>query len=50
MKGGAGEEERVTSINVLYEVLLTMSVLMAPFTPFLAEYFYQNLRKGLFLI
>uniref|UniRef100_A0A7S4NT32 isoleucine--tRNA ligase n=1 Tax=Paramoeba aestuarina TaxID=180227 RepID=A0A7S4NT32_9EUKA len=47
MKGAAGEEEREVSVNVLFEVLLCLSVVMAPFTPFLAEYFYQNLRKVL---
>jgi isoleucyl-tRNA synthetase len=30
---------------VLYEVLMTMAQLMAPFTPFFAEFLYQHLRK-----
>lgn len=29
----------------MYEVLTTMSVLMAPFTPFFSEYTYLSLRK-----
>jgi len=44
---GSSDDDRLTALNVMYEVLLTMSVLMAPFTPFLAEYFYQNLRHVL---
>jgi len=47
MQGHAGLEDQITSIGVMYEALLTMSVVMAPLTPFLAEYFYQNLRKVL---
>ena len=35
------------SLNVLCYILLTMSKLMSPFTPFLAEYKYQILRKSM---
>ena len=35
---------RLKSIVDLYDVLLTLARLMAPFTPFFAEYLYQNLR------
>ncbi|CAF1529802.1 unnamed protein product [Rotaria magnacalcarata] len=38
-------EDSLVSLNVLCYVLLTMAKLMAPFTPFLAEYMYQILRK-----
>ncbi len=38
-------EDCLVSLNVLCYVLLTMAKLMAPFTPFLAEYMYQILRK-----
>ena len=31
-------------MSTLYDVLLTLARLMAPFTPFFAEYLYQNLR------
>jgi isoleucyl-tRNA synthetase len=47
MQGDNGLDDQITSLNVMFEILLTMSVLMAPFTPYLAEYFYQNLRKVL---
>ncbi len=38
-------EDCLVSLNVLYYILLTMAKLMIPFTPFLAEYMYQVLRK-----
>jgi isoleucyl-tRNA synthetase len=34
-----------TALQVLYECLLDLTVLMAPFCPFITEYFYQHLRK-----
>ena len=45
LKGSSGEAEALLGLNVLFEVLLTMSQIMSPFTPFFAEYLYQNLRK-----
>ena len=45
IKGTLGEENSLHGLNVLYEVLLTMSQIMCPFTPFYAEYLYQTLRK-----
>ena len=47
LKGAAGEDEANLGLHVLSEVLLTMTVTMAPFTPFFAEYLYQHLRKRL---
>lgn len=38
-------EDCLISLNVLCYILLTMAKLMGPFTPFLAEYMYQILRK-----
>lgn len=35
------------SLGTLFEVLYTLTKLMAPFTPFLTEAMYQNLRNGL---
>mmetsp|Transcript_9074 Transcript_9074/g.20499 ORF Transcript_9074/g.20499 Transcript_9074/m.20499 type:complete len:1170 (-) Transcript_9074:247-3756(-) len=40
-----GESESETGLQVLYNVLLDVTILMAPFTPFITEYFYQHLRK-----
>ena len=45
LKGASGEVEALLGLNVLFEVLMTMSQIMSPFTPFFAEYLYQNLRK-----
>jgi isoleucyl-tRNA synthetase len=45
LKGSGGEQDSRIAIATLYEVVLTVVRMMSPFTPFLAEYFYQNLRK-----
>jgi len=48
LKGLEGEDsdaEAETGLQVLYDVLLDVTVVMAPFTPFITEYFYQHLRK-----
>lgn len=42
-----GGSEQVVALNTLFEVLLTTSKTLAPFTPFFTEYIYQNLRKCL---
>jgi len=43
LEGDVGESEK--GLQVLYHVLLDVTILMAPFTPFITEYFYQHLRK-----
>ena len=45
LKGVNGDDEAVLGLNVLYEVMLTVTQIMAPFTPFFSEYLYQHLRK-----
>mmetsp|Transcript_4112 Transcript_4112/g.9856 ORF Transcript_4112/g.9856 Transcript_4112/m.9856 type:complete len:1132 (+) Transcript_4112:26-3421(+) len=45
LKGEGGPEDAVTAISVLFEVLLTLSKAMGPFTPFFAELLYRNLRR-----
>ena len=49
LKGNEGgtdaEAEAETGLQVLYDVLLDVSMIMAPFTPFITEFFYQHLRK-----
>ena len=47
LKGANGETEANLGLHVLSEVLLTMTITMAPFTPFFTEYLYQHLRKRL---
>lgn len=45
LKGSAGNDEAHIALSALYEVLYTLAKLMAPFTPFFAEYMYQFLRQ-----
>lgn len=49
LKGMGGDDssddDTETGLHVLYNVLLDVTVIMAPFTPFITEYFYQHLRK-----
>lgn len=50
LKGLEGEgsdagKEAETGLQVLYDVLLDVTIILGPFTPFLAEFFYQHLRK-----
>jgi isoleucyl-tRNA synthetase len=45
LKGATSDDDVETGLNVLYEVMLTMTQIMCPFTPFFTEYLYQHLRK-----
>jgi len=45
LKGARGVEDTSMALSVLYEVLLTVCAVMAPFTPFFTESMYQNLRR-----
>jgi len=47
MKGEEGFEEQERSLNILFDVLLSTTTLMACITPFLTEHIYQNLRNGI---
>jgi len=47
MKGEEGQEEQITSLNTLFDVLLNTTIMMSCITPFLSEYIYQNLRNGI---
>ena len=40
------DQDKWDAYNTLYEVLITLSRLLAPFTPFFAETMYQNLARG----
>ncbi|KAI0982541.1 hypothetical protein GJ496_005943 [Pomphorhynchus laevis] len=44
LRGELSVSECVNSLTVLYHLLMSLAHLMAPFTPFLAEYFYQSLK------
>ena len=39
------ESDAETGLHVLYDVLMDVTIVMAPFTPFITEFFYQHLRK-----
>ena len=47
LEGDANEAEAEAEVGlqVLYDVLLDVTVVLGPFTPFLSEFFYQHLRK-----
>ena len=45
LKGLTGQQDSYVGLCTLYEVLLNMTIIMSPFTPFFAEYVYQHLRK-----
>jgi len=47
LEGDASEAETEAEVGlqVLYDVLLDVTVVLGPFTPFLSEFFYQHLRK-----
>lgn len=47
MRGNKGNEDAMTSLTVLYSVLLDVTILFAPITPFLAEFIYSNLQRAL---
>ena len=47
MKGEEGPEEQKRSLNILFDVLLNTTTLMACITPFLTEFMYQNLKNGI---
>ena len=48
LKGEVGGREQCQqALQTLFSVLFIMTRMMAPFTPFLTEYFYQNLRHVL---
>eukprot|EP00339_Tiarina_fusa_P025632 CAMPEP_0117008832 /NCGR_PEP_ID=MMETSP0472-20121206/8199_1 /TAXON_ID=693140 ORGANISM="Tiarina fusus, Strain LIS" /NCGR_SAMPLE_ID=MMETSP0472 /ASSEMBLY_ACC=CAM_ASM_000603 /LENGTH=1165 /DNA_ID=CAMNT_0004710969 /DNA_START=103 /DNA_END=3600 /DNA_ORIENTATION=- len=45
LEEGDADAEAETGLQVLYDVLLDVTIIMAPFTPFITEFFYQHLRK-----
>ena len=45
IRGDETDEDWVVSLNVLFDVLLNATVLLAPFVPFISECLYQNFRK-----
>lgn len=45
LKGSGGHVDCRQALDTLYGVLLQMVLVMSPFTPFLCELMYQNLKK-----
>lgn len=45
IRGDETDEDWVVSLNVLFDVLLNATILLAPFVPFITESLYQNFRK-----
>jgi len=45
IRGEAGSDESYRALEVLFLVLHTLARLMAPFTPFITEHMYQNLKR-----
>ena len=46
LRGEVDINECTASVYTLFSVLLTLTRLMAPFTPFITEMMYQNLKKS----
>jgi len=48
MRGEEGIEvdDQYASLNTIFDVILNTTQIMAPVTPFLSEYIFQNLRNG----
>jgi len=44
-EGSVADSDAETGLQVLYDVLLDVTIIMAPFTPYITEFFYQHLRK-----
>jgi isoleucyl-tRNA synthetase len=42
------DADKLSAYNTLYECLVTLAKLLAPFTPFVAEALYQNLVRSVF--
>eukprot|EP00879_Flechtneria_rotunda_P010867 GHRR01011357.1.p1 GENE.GHRR01011357.1~~GHRR01011357.1.p1 ORF type:complete len:1070 (+),score=427.67 GHRR01011357.1:521-3730(+) len=47
LRGGKGHGDCLAALTTLFHVLLTVTKVMAPFTPFICEAMYQNLRNAL---
>ena len=47
LRGEVDVDECTASVYTLFSVLLTMTRLMAPFTPFITEMMYQNLKLSI---
>ena len=46
MKGANGADEAKMSLNTLFDVLFSTTLMMSCFTPFISEFLYLNMRNG----
>lgn len=46
MKGANGTDEARMSLNTLFDVLFSTTLMLSCFTPFISEFLYQNLKNG----
>lgn len=47
LKGETDLQDWKLALDVLYDALMSLTLLMAPFTPFMTEMIYQNLHRAL---
>ena len=47
IKGETGPVDCKLGLDSMFDTLLNLTILLAPYTPFLTENFYQNLKEGL---
>ena len=47
MKGESSVEDQRTALTILFDVLMSATQLMAPITPFISEFIFQNMKNGL---
>jgi isoleucyl-tRNA synthetase len=47
IKGDFGEEDNFNSLTVLFYTMENLIILLSPFTPFVTEHIYQNLKNGI---
>jgi isoleucyl-tRNA synthetase len=47
LQGGKGRADCLAALTTLFHVLLTVTKVMSPFTPFICETMYRNLRAAL---
>lgn len=45
MRGSLGKQNCINSLSTVYRTLCLFTVMMSPFTPFIAEYVYQHLKN-----
>lgn len=45
LKGENGDKDWIVSLNVLFEVIHKANVLMAPYSPFMTDMMYDNMKK-----